>query len=78
MRLILHRKWLENAYANPNYCDFKEGYNRFAIDNENGLAEIIRKDPDTSKIVENAKRLMIRHIKSDWSYLIKSRISKVV
>ncbi|MDQ3838148.1 MAG: glycosyltransferase, partial [Thermoproteota archaeon] len=76
--LILHRKWLENAYVNPNYCDFKEGYNCFAIDNENELAEIIRKDPDTSKIVKNAKKLMIRHIKSDWSSLLRSRVSKAV
>jgi hypothetical protein len=53
--LILHRKWLENDYVDPDYCDFKEGYNCLAVDNENELADIIKKDPDTSKIVENAK-----------------------
>ena len=61
--LILHRRWLENDYVNPDYCDFKEGYNCFAVDNENELADIIKKDPDTSKIVENARKLMARHVK---------------
>ena len=76
--LILHRKWLENDYVNPDYCDFKEGYNCLAADNENELAHIIKKDPDTSKIVENAKKLMVRHIKSDWSQLLQTDIPKIV
>lgn len=76
--LILHRKWLENDYVNPDYCDFKEGYNCLAADNENELADIIKKDPDTSKIVENAKKLMVRHIKSDWSHLLQIDVPKVV
>ena len=67
--LILHRKWIENV--NPKYCDFKEGYNCFAVENEKELADLIRKDPDTITIVQNAKRLINRHIniKSEWSKL---------
>jgi glycosyltransferase involved in cell wall biosynthesis len=76
--LILHRNWLENEYVNPEYCDFKEGYNCLAVDNENELADTIRKDPDTYKIVENARKLMVRHIKSDWSQLLQIDIPKIV
>jgi hypothetical protein len=76
--LILHRKWLENEYVNPEYCDFKEGYNCLAVANENELAEIIKKDPDTSKIVANARKLMNRHVKSDWSQLLQTDVPKVV
>jgi glycosyltransferase involved in cell wall biosynthesis len=67
--LILHRKWIENV--KPEYCDFKEGYNCFAVENEKELADLIRKDPDTTKIVQNAKKLIDRHIniKSEWSKL---------
>jgi len=70
--LILHRKWIEDV--NPKYCDFKEGYNCFAIENEKELADLIRKDPDTIEIVQNAKKLINRHIniKSEWSKLCTS------
>jgi glycosyltransferase involved in cell wall biosynthesis len=76
--LILHRKWLQNDYVNPDYCDFKEDYNCLAVDNENELADIIKKDPDTSKVVENARKLMFRHIKSDWSHLLQTDVPKIV
>jgi glycosyltransferase involved in cell wall biosynthesis len=72
--LILHRNWLENDYVNQEYCDFKEGYNCLAVENEYELADIIKKDPDTSKIVENARKLMVRHIKSDWSHLLHNKV----
>jgi len=64
--LILHRKWIENI--NPKYCDFKEGYNCFLVENEKELADLISEDPDTTKVVQNAKKLIDRHInfKSEW------------
>src|SRR6186713_1940220 len=68
--LILHRKWLENKDLNPSYCDFREGYNCFAVDNAKELAELIRGDQDTTKIVENASKLLDRHINSPWSNLL--------
>jgi len=69
--LILHRKWIEGDDIKPEYCDFKEGYNCFAIDNEKELAELIKSDPDTSKIVSNSKALIQRHIEVDWTHLLK-------
>jgi glycosyltransferase involved in cell wall biosynthesis len=68
--LILHRNWLENNDLNPSYCDFREGYNCFAVDNAQELAELIRGDQDTTKIVENASKLLYRHINSPWSTLL--------
>ena len=66
--LILHRKWLENVMN--EHKDFKENYNCFAVENENELAELIRTDPDTTKIVQNAKKLMYRHTSINWAHLI--------
>ncbi|HEU4822978.1 MAG TPA: hypothetical protein VFS97_06095 [Nitrososphaeraceae archaeon] len=75
--LILHRKWIEGSDIKPDYRDFKEGYNCFAIDNEKELAELIQSDPDTSKVVANSKALIQRHIEVDWSRLLKDSIPAV-
>jgi glycosyltransferase involved in cell wall biosynthesis len=65
--LIINRKWIEDV--DPKYRDFKEGYNCYAVSNGQELAEIINnsKNIDTTQIVYNAKKLMDRHIKADWS-----------
>ncbi len=63
----MHRKWLEDV--DPKYSDLREGDNCFAVGNEKELAELIKSDPDTRKIVNNAKKLMRRHIEVDWSNL---------
>ena len=65
--LIINRKWIENV--NSKYCDFKEGYNCYAVSNGQDLAEIINRSNniDTMKIIINAKKLMDRHTKEDWS-----------
>jgi hypothetical protein len=65
--LIINRKWIEDV--DPKYRDFKEGYNCYAVSNGQELAEIINnsKNIDTTQIVHNAKKLMNRHIKVDWS-----------
>jgi hypothetical protein len=57
--------------VNPKYSDFKEGYNCFLVENEKELADLISEDPDTTKVVQNAKKLIDRHInfKSEWSKL---------
>jgi glycosyltransferase involved in cell wall biosynthesis len=68
--LILHRRWLDNSVVKSEYCDFREGHNCFAVDNEKELADLIKSDPDTDKIVNNAKKLMRRHINIDWSHLL--------
>jgi hypothetical protein len=69
--LILHRKWIEGGDIKPEYCDFKDGYNCFAVDDETELVELIRRDPDTTKVVTNSKALIQRHIDVDWSHLLK-------
>ncbi|MGC1929502.1 MAG: hypothetical protein WA667_11045 [Candidatus Nitrosopolaris sp.] len=66
--LILHRRWLESV--TNDHRDFKENYNCLAVENENELAELIRKDPDTTKLVHNAKKLMHRHTNINWAQLI--------
>jgi hypothetical protein len=65
--IIVHRKWLEDV--DPKYSDLREDHNCFAVGNEKELAELIKSDPDTTKIVNNAKKLMRRHIEVDWSNL---------
>jgi glycosyltransferase involved in cell wall biosynthesis len=67
--LIINRKWIENLA--PKYCDFKEGYNCYAISNARELAEIIKnsKKIDTHRIVNNSKKLMDRHVNAGWSSL---------
>ena len=62
--LILHRKWLE---FEPKYCDFKEGYNCYAVDSPKELAELITNNRDTTKVVNNASKLLKRHIQVSWS-----------
>jgi hypothetical protein len=65
--LIINRKWIEDLA--PKHCDFKEGYNCYAISNAQELAEIIKnsKNLDTNRIVNNSKKLMDRHVNADWS-----------
>jgi hypothetical protein len=64
--LIINRRWIDDV--DSKHCDFKEGYNCFAVSNEKELAEIIlnSKNIDTTKIVNNARKLMDRHINADW------------
>lgn len=64
--LIINRKWIDDV--DSKYCDLKEGHNCYAVSNEKELAEIISnsKNIDTTKIVNNAKKLMDRHTKADW------------
>jgi hypothetical protein len=64
--LIINRRWIEDV--DPKYCDFKEGYNCYAISSGQELAEIISnsKNIDSTRITNNAKKLMDRHIKADW------------
>lgn len=67
--LIINRKWIENLPR--EFCDFKEGYNCYAVSNAKELSELIKnsKNIDTSKIVRNSEKLLHRHINSNWSSL---------
>ncbi len=66
--LVVHRKWLNGVIE--KHRDLEEDYNCFAVDDERELAQLIKANPNTDKLVSNAKKLMKRHIKVDWSFLL--------
>ena len=59
--IVLHRDWVDAQDSKWN-----ENYNCFAISDEKELAELMKINPDTSKICRNAKKLLEPHIKSHW------------
>lgn len=72
--VILHRDWIRNGkkYAQS---EFEEGYNCFAVDNAEELADLLRKNPDTDNIVKNAKKILDNHtnakIINKWKKYVK-------
>ena len=66
--IILNRQWIENV--DREYRDFKEGENCYAVSNAEELKDLLDdvKNIDTSKVVQNARKLLGRHIISarDW------------
>ena len=60
--IILNRKWIETV--DKKYRDFREGYNCYAVSNEQELSELVNggKNIDTTKVMYNASKLMQRHI----------------
>lgn len=60
--IILNRQWIENV--DGEYRDFKEGENCYAVSNAGGLKELLDdiKNIDTSKVIQNARKLLERHI----------------
>ena len=57
--LILSNKWTDGVKT-----PFKHGVNCFIVKNEDELAEILNKNPDTKHIVKNAKKMLKNHIKA--------------
>ena len=70
--IILNRKWIESV--DKKYRDFKEGYNCYAVSNEQELVELVNNSDniDTTKVVDNASKLMHRHIKAakEWNKVV--------
>ena len=70
--IILNRKWIENI--DKKYSDFKEGYNCYAVSNEQELIELLNNSNniDTAKINQNARKLMHRHINTakEWRKVV--------
>jgi glycosyltransferase involved in cell wall biosynthesis len=70
--IILNRQWIENVDA--KYRDFKEEENCYAVSNSEELKELLdnAESIDTSKIVQNARKLLDRHINNagDWNKII--------
>ena len=60
--IILNRQWIENVDA--KYRDFKEGENCYAVSNAEELKDLLDdvKNIDTSKVVQNARKLLDRHV----------------
>jgi hypothetical protein len=61
--IILNRQWIENVDA--KYRDFKEGENCYAaVSDAQELKELLddADNIDTTKIVQNARKLLDRHI----------------
>ena len=58
--LILHKDWVNR----PNSC-FREGYNCFAISNEDELVDLLNSEPDTTEIVQRARELLAPHLEAD-------------
>ncbi|HKI07977.1 MAG TPA: hypothetical protein VKA09_06250 [Nitrososphaeraceae archaeon] len=71
--IILNRQWIENV--DTKYRDFKEGENCYAVSNAEELRELLNNamNIDTSKIVQNARKLLDKHINTvEWNKEIMS------
>lgn len=71
--IILNRQWIETV--DPEYRDFKEGENCYAVSNAEELKELLNnaENIDTSKIVQNARKLLDRHFNAvDWNKEVMS------
>ena len=53
------------------YCDFKEDYNCYAVSNAKELSDLLNSNIDTTRVVQNARRLLVRHtlIIDEWKKL---------
>ena len=67
--LILNRQWIENV--GTVYRDFKEDHNCYAVSNAKELSELLNSNIDTTKVVQNARKLLARHtsIINEWKGL---------
>jgi glycosyltransferase involved in cell wall biosynthesis len=67
--LILNRQWIENV--DTPYRDFKEDHNCYAVSNAKELSELLNSNIDTTKVVQNARKLLARHtsIINEWKRL---------
>jgi hypothetical protein len=73
--IILNRQWIENV--DLEYRDFKEGENCYAVSNAEELKELLddMSNIDTAKIVQNARKLLDRHVNNaaeDWKKEVMS------
>jgi len=59
--LVINSKWIDNSKT-----DFVDGENCFVVRNEEELASLLDKDPNTSRVVKGANKLLEPHIKVNW------------
>jgi len=60
--LILNRRWVEGGQKTA----FVPGKNCFAVGDEDELADILKRDPPTKKIVAAAKDILQPHLDVNW------------
>jgi glycosyltransferase involved in cell wall biosynthesis len=59
--LVINRRWVEGFKTN-----FQDGKNCFVVADGQELAELIKRDPNTSRITNEAKKLLEPHIRVNW------------
>jgi len=59
--LIINAKWVENSKT-----EFVNGKNCFVVATEEELADLLNKDPSTSRVVKGEKELLRPHIEVNW------------
>jgi hypothetical protein len=67
--IILNRRWIENV--DVQYRDFKEDQNCYAVSNAKELSELLNSNMDTTRVVQNARKLLARHTSAidEWKTL---------
>ena len=55
--LVLNKKWVEGVKT-----PFKHGENCYVVEDEHELAKLLKRNPDTSLVVKNAKKMLAPHI----------------
>jgi hypothetical protein len=67
--IILNRRWIENVDA--KYRDFKEDHDCYAVSNAKELSELLNSKMDTTRVVQNARKLLTRHtsVIGEWKKL---------
>lgn len=64
--LVINSRWVD-GYATP----FKNGENCYVVKDGDELADLIKSDPNVSKILKNASELLEPHLKVDWVAALK-------
>ena len=59
--LVINAKWIENAKT-----DFVDGTNCYVVADEEELAALLNKDPNTSRVLKGAKALLEPHVAVNW------------
>ena len=55
--LVLNKKWVEGVKT-----PFKHEENCYVVEDEHELAKLLKRNPDTSQVVKNAKKMLVPHI----------------
>ena len=59
--LVINSRWIENFAT-----EFVDGKNCYVVSNGEELASLLKKDPNTSRIVKEADKLLEPHIDVNW------------